>query len=64
MMILIGVTLGVKRKQKKYSSSLWISLPDSPGVLGEVTSLIGNNHGNLTNVEMTEKKRGSYKFYV
>jgi len=41
---------------KKYNSALWISLPDIPGKLGEVTSLIGINKGNITSVEMAEKK--------
>ena len=41
-----------------------MSLPDSPGKLGEVTSLIGMNKGNITGVEMTEKKIKSHKFYV
>ena len=41
---------------------MWISLPDSPGKLGEVTSLIGNNEGNITSVEMTEKKADHINF--
>ena len=45
-----------KEINKKYNSALWISLPDFPGKLGEVTSLIGINKGNITSVEMTEKK--------
>ena len=44
-----------KSKYKIYNSGLWLSLPDSPGKLGEVTTLIGNNKLNITNVEMTEK---------
>ena len=44
------------KKDKKYSSTLWISLPDIPGKLGEVTSLIGSNRGNISGVEMVEKK--------
>jgi RelA/SpoT family (p)ppGpp synthetase len=44
-----------KSKYKVYNSGLWLSLPDSPGKLGEVTTLIGNNKLNITNVEMTEK---------
>ncbi len=47
---------------KKYNSALWISLPDSPGKLGEVTSLIGMNKGNITSVEMTEKKSDHIDF--
>ena len=44
-----------KSKYKVYNSGLWLSLPDSPGKLGEVTTLIGNNKLNITSVEMTEK---------
>ena len=42
-------------KYKTYKSGLWISLPDSPGKLGEVTTLIGSNKLNITSVEMAEK---------
>ena len=44
-----------KTKYKVYNSGLWLSLPDSPGKLGEVTTLIGSNKLNITSVEMTEK---------
>ena len=44
-----------KSKYKIYNSGLWLSLPHSPGKLGEVTTLIGNNKLNITSVEMTEK---------
>ena len=44
-----------KTKYKVYNSGLWLSLPDSPGKLGEVTTLIGGNKLNITSVEMTEK---------
>ena len=52
-----------KDKIKRYSSTLWISLPDLPGKLGEVTSLIGTNRGNITNVEMSEKKKDHINFF-
>ena len=51
-----------EEKRKKYSSTLWISLPDFPGKLGEVTSLIGMNKGNIIGVEMTEKKANYINF--
>jgi len=51
-----------EEKNKRYTSTLWISLPDSPGKLGEVTSLIGMNKGNITGVEMTEKKVNHINF--
>ena len=42
-------------KNKIYNTSLWISLPDLPGKLGEITTLIGENELNITSVEITEK---------
>jgi len=51
-----------RKKIKRYNSTLWISLPDEPGKLGEVTSLIGMNKGNITSVEMTEKKANHIDF--
>ena len=50
------------KKSKKYSSTLWISLPDIPGKLGQVTSLIGSNQGNISSVEMIEKKDNYINF--
>jgi (p)ppGpp synthase/HD superfamily hydrolase len=44
-----------KSKYKVYNCGLWLALPDSPGKLGEVTTLIGSNKLNITSVEMTEK---------
>jgi len=49
-------------KIKKYNTTLWISLPDQPGRLGEVTSMIGENHVNISSVEMTEKTDKSINF--
>ena len=40
---------------KKYNTTLWISLPDKPGKLGEVTTLLGLHSLNISNVEMKEK---------
>ncbi|MDC1163247.1 RelA/SpoT family protein [Candidatus Pelagibacter sp.] len=40
---------------KKYNTTLWISLPDQPGKLGEITTLLGNHRLNISNVEMHEK---------
>ena len=42
-------------KTKEYNSALWISLPDKPGKLGEVTTLVGSNNLNISSVEMTER---------
>ena len=40
---------------KKYNTTLWISLPDKPGKLGEVTTLIGFHKINISSVQMKEK---------
>ena len=49
-------------KAKQYNTTLWISLPDLPGQLGDVTSLIGQNKMNISSVEMVEKTRNSINF--
>ena len=49
-------------KKKIYNTKLWISLPDQPGRLGEVTSLIGENNLNISSVEMVEKTKESINF--
>ncbi len=49
-------------KTKKYNTTLWLSLPDQPGKLGEVTSMIGQNNVNISSVEMTEKTLKSINF--
>ena len=40
---------------KKYNTTLWMSLPDKPGKLGEVTTLLGSHKLNISSVEMKEK---------
>ncbi|MDA8537209.1 RelA/SpoT family protein [Candidatus Pelagibacter bacterium] len=40
---------------KKYNTTLWISLPDKPGKLGEVTTSLGFHKLNISSVEMKEK---------
>ncbi len=50
-------------RNKEYNTTLWISLTDKPGVLGEVTSLIGNNKVNITSVEMVEKTKKAINFH-
>ena len=49
-------------KTKEYHSTLWISLPDKPGKLGEVTTLVGSNNLNISSVEMTEKSKEYINF--
>ena len=41
-----------EEKIKKYNTTLWISLPDQPGQLGDISSLIGGHKLNISNVEM------------
>ncbi|MDC0876307.1 RelA/SpoT family protein [Candidatus Pelagibacter sp.] len=49
---------------KKYNTTLWISLPDQPGQLGDISSLIGSHKLNISNVEMAGKnpKYINFKF--
>ena len=47
---------------KKYNTTLWISLPDKPGKLGEVTTLLGQNSLNISSVEMKEKSKEYINF--
>ena len=44
-----------EERVKKYNTTLWISLPDKPGKLGEVTTSLGLHKLNISNVEMKEK---------
>jgi len=47
---------------KKYNTTLWMSLPDKPGKLGEVTTLLGHHSLNISNVEMKEKSKEYINF--
>ncbi len=51
-----------KNKQKEYSSTLVIDLPHQPGVLGEISTLIGINGSNIINVELLERKSKYLQF--
>ena len=48
---------GEKKEEsiKKYNTTLWISLPDKPGQLGNVSSLIGEHKLNISNLVMAGK---------
>ena len=48
---------GEKKEEriKKYNTTLWISLPDKPGQLGNISSLIGEHKLNISNLEMAGK---------
>ena len=49
-------------KVKEYRTTLWISLIDQPGRLGDVTTMIGENKVNITSVEMVEKTEKAINF--
>ncbi|MBD1135326.1 bifunctional (p)ppGpp synthetase/guanosine-3',5'-bis(diphosphate) 3'-pyrophosphohydrolase [Pelagibacterales bacterium SAG-MED47] len=55
---------GEKKEEriKKYNTTLWISLPDKPGQLGNVSSLIGQHKLNISNLEMTGKNPNYINF--
>ena len=49
-------------KEKKYLTSLCIKIPNQPGKLGEVSSLIGINQCNIINMEIVSKKTDYLEF--
>ena len=49
-------------KSKEYNTTLWISLIDQPGKLGDVTTMIGENNVNISSVEMVEKTAKAINF--
>ena len=49
-------------RRKQYNTTLWISLPDHPGRLGDVTTMIGSNQVNISSVEMVEKTKNTINF--
>jgi RelA/SpoT family (p)ppGpp synthetase len=55
---------GEKKEEriKKYNTTLWISLLDKPGQLGNVSSLIGNHKLNISNLEMVGKNPNYINF--
>jgi GTP pyrophosphokinase/guanosine-3',5'-bis(diphosphate) 3'-pyrophosphohydrolase len=57
-------TKGEEKAQriKKYNTTLWMSLPDKPGKLGEVTTLLGHHSLNISSVEMKEKSKEYINF--
>jgi guanosine-3',5'-bis(diphosphate) 3'-pyrophosphohydrolase len=50
------------QRVKKYNTTLWMSLPDKPGKLGEVTTLLGRHSLNISSVEMKEKSKEYINF--
>ena len=55
---------GEKKQEriKKYNTTLWISLPDKPGQLGNVSSLLGEHKLNISNLEMAGKNPNYINF--
>ena len=55
---------GEKKEEriKKYNTTLWISLPDKPGQLGNVSTLIGEHKLNISNLEMVGKNPNYINF--
>ena len=51
-----------QERVKKYNTTLWISLPDKPGQLGNVSSLIGKHKLNISNLEMAGKNPNYINF--
>ena len=48
--------------EKRYISSLCIKIPNAPGKLGEVSSLIGFHENNIINMEIIAKKTDYLEF--
>ena len=51
-----------KNNKKLYYSNLIIDLPHKPGMLGQITTLIGLNKSNIINVDILERKPEYLKF--
>ena len=51
-----------KVKEKNYKTTIVVDLPHKPGALGNISSLIGMNQGNILNVEMLKRKKDYLQF--
>ena len=51
-----------EKKLKKYNTTLWLSLPDKPGQLGAISSLIGQHKLNISNLEVAGKNPNYINF--
>ena len=51
-----------EEKTKKYNTTLWISLPDQPGQLGDISTLIGSHKLNISSLEMVGKNPNYINF--
>jgi len=50
------------QRVKNYNTTLWMSLSDKPGKLGEITTLLGSHTLNISSVEMKEKSKEYINF--
>ena len=55
-------TITNKKTEKSHLSSLQIKIPNAPGKLGEVSSLIGFHQNNILNMEIIAKKTDYLEF--
>jgi len=51
-----------EEKTKIYNTTLWMSLPDKPGQLGDISSLIGSHKLNISSLEMVGKNPNYINF--
>jgi RelA/SpoT family (p)ppGpp synthetase len=51
-----------QKEEKVYNSSLIVDLPHNPGVLGEISTLIGLNKSNIVNIELLKRKEDYLQF--
>ena len=51
-----------QKSERRYVSSLCVRIPNLPGKLGEVSSLIGFHENNIINMEIIEKKTDYLEF--
>ena len=52
----------MKLKEKSYTTTIVVDLPHKPGALGNISSLIGINQGNILNVEMLDRRKDYLQF--
>jgi GTP diphosphokinase / guanosine-3',5'-bis(diphosphate) 3'-diphosphatase len=52
----------ISKKEKEYNTGLCIKIPNEPGKLGEVSSLIGIHKCNIINMEILAKKTDYLEF--
>ena len=51
-----------KVKKTSYHATIIVDLPHIPGALGNISSLIGINKGNIINVELLDRKKNYLQF--